>query len=76
MEDPRKYQPVNLISITDTIIEQILLEDMSKHMEEREMIKYSQLAFTKGKCCLTNLVPFNGGVIAEWSREELCMSST
>ena len=40
-------------------MEQILLEDMSKHTEERELIRD-----TKGKWCLTNLIAFYNGVIA------------
>lgn len=40
------------------ITEQVLLEDMSKHRKDREVIREGRHYFTKGKLCLTNLVVF------------------
>ncbi|PKU47527.1 rna-directed dna polymerase from mobile element jockey-like [Limosa lapponica baueri] len=54
-EDPGNSRLVSLISVS-VIMEQILLETLLRHMENKKVTGGSQHSSTKGKSCLKNFV--------------------
>jgi len=60
-EDPGNYRLLSLTSIPEKVMEQLILDAISKQMEENKVIRSSQHGFIKRKSCLTNLIDFYDG---------------
>lgn len=63
------YKIVSLTTVSEMVIEQILLEAISKNTKNKKVTGNSQHGFIKGKLCLTNLMGF-------MMRGEQCMLFT
>ena len=68
-DDPGNYMPVSFTDIPGKVIEQLVLDAISKQLEEKMIIRSSQHEFTMGKLSSTNLVAFYF-VITGWADGE------
>jgi len=65
IKDPGNYRPASLTFIPRKVIEQLVLDVISRQLEKKKVIRSSQHVFTKGKSCPTKLVAFYD-VITGW----------
>jgi len=57
-DKPENYRPVSLTSIVGKMLESIIKDHITEHLDRFNLIESSQHGFTKGKSCLTNLLDF------------------
>ena len=55
-EDLGSYRPVNLTSVPGRVMEQIILSEITWHVQDNQRIRPGQRGFMKGRSCLTNLI--------------------
>ena len=52
------YRPVSLTSVVGKMLESVIKEEITRHLEGNGLIEQTQHGFIKGKSCLTNLLEF------------------
>ena len=56
--DPGNYRPVSLTSIVCKLLESIIRDKITEHLDQNKLIKPSQHGFVKHRSCQTNLLEF------------------
>jgi len=62
-EDPGNYRPISLTSTTGKVMRQLVLDVISRQVEEKKAIVSCQHGVIKGKSCWTSLIAFYDGMI-------------
>jgi len=57
-EDTENYRWVSLTLIPGKVMEHLILETISRHVNNRKILRSSQHGFKKTHSCLTNLISF------------------
>ena len=55
-EDAGNYRPVNQSSVPGKVMEQIILSEITQHVQDNQWIRPRQHEFMKGRSCLTILI--------------------
>jgi len=55
---PGNYRPVSLTSVSGKILESIIRDDITNHLDRNHLIKPSQHGFMRGRSCTSNLLSF------------------
>lgn len=63
---------VSLTSIPGNVMEQLILENISKHVKGKKIITSSQCGFTKGKSSLANLILQWNDQCGRWGKSDGC----
>lgn len=54
----QNYRPISLTSVVCKVLESLIKDKITEHLDKFELIKPSQHGFTAGRSCLTNLLEF------------------
>ena len=56
--DPLNYRPINITSVPGKVLEKILRDKLTEHLEKYGLIADTQHGFRRGRSCTTNLLEF------------------
>ena len=67
---PSNYRPISLTSIVGKLMESVIVDRISDHMESNNLLRNSQHGFRRRRSCLTNLLEFFHNVFTEHDRDK------